>query len=47
MEDDVVHVESREIKSQARSSEEGEWGHAKGSGVPLREIDGPSRENLA
>jgi len=47
MVDDVIHVESRELESRKGSSDEGEWGHAKGTGVPLHEIDRPSRVSLA
>lgn len=44
---DLIEVESRELESREGGSEEGDWGHAKGSGVPLHDIDKPSRESLA
>ena len=34
----VVQVESRELGSRNEESEEGEWGHANGSGVPMTNI---------
>jgi len=47
MVNDDILVESRELESRGGSSEEGDWGHAKGSGVPLHDIEKPSRESLA
>lgn len=34
----VIQVESREVGSQERETEEGEWGHANGTGVPMTNI---------
>lgn len=34
-----IHVESRELPSREEDVEEdGQWGHAKGSGVPMSEL---------
>ena len=37
---DLIRVESRELGSQEGDLEEAEWGHAKGSGVPMTEMMG-------
>ena len=37
---DLIRVESRELGSRDGEVEEAEWGHAKGSGVPMTEIMG-------
>lgn len=34
----VIRLESREVGSQEGESEEGDWGHANGSGVPMTNI---------
>ena len=34
----VIQVESRELGSQEGETEEGEWGHANGTGVPMTNI---------
>lgn len=34
----VIRLESREIGSQEGESEEGDWGHTNGSGVPMTNI---------
>ena len=34
----VVQVESRDLGSRNQEIEEGEWGHANGSGVPMTNI---------
>ena len=35
---DVIQVNSREVCSQEGETEEGEWGHANGTGVPMTNI---------
>lgn len=41
----TVRVYSREVRSREEEGEEGEWGHSKGSGVPLSTIDWSGRES--
>lgn len=45
---DVIQVENREVSSRDEETENGEWGHASGSGVPMTNIgtdsDGVGRE---
>ena len=42
----TIRVYSREVDLQD-DREEGEWGHVKGSGVPLSQIDHSARESVA
>ena len=41
----TVRVYSREVRSREEEGEEGEWGHSKGSGVPLSTINWSGRES--
>ena len=42
----TIHVFSRECESQDNETVEEEWGHVKETGMPLREFDGPGREQV-
>lgn len=42
----TIHVTSRECESQDNETEEGEWGRTREPGMPLRELDGPTKEHL-
>ena len=40
---DLIQVESREIGSRDGNAKEEEWGHVKGSGVPMTNMWGEAR----